>query len=41
MNAQLQFHPSEEYAVAKPRLGFLGLGWIGRQRMQVLRASGG
>src|SRR5690606_26396812 len=23
-----------------PRLGFLGLGWIGRQRMQVLATSG-
>ena len=34
MNAQLQSAP------ARPRLGFLGLGWIGRQRMQVLRASG-
>ncbi|MBN8726365.1 MAG: Gfo/Idh/MocA family oxidoreductase [Xanthomonadales bacterium] len=34
MNAQLQSEP------ARPRLGFIGLGWIGRQRMQVLRASG-
>jgi predicted dehydrogenase len=34
MNAQLR--PSTR----APRLGFLGVGWIGRQRMQVLRASG-
>jgi predicted dehydrogenase len=34
MNARLRPEP------ARPRLGFLGLGWIGRQRMQVLRASG-
>ncbi|WP_255516209.1 Gfo/Idh/MocA family protein [Luteimonas suaedae] len=34
MNAQLQ--PVAE----RPRLGFLGVGWIGRQRMQVLAESG-
>ena len=34
MNAQLK--PT----AAAPRLGFLGVGWIGRQRMQVLAESG-
>ncbi|HLM53693.1 MAG TPA: Gfo/Idh/MocA family oxidoreductase, partial [Pseudoxanthomonas sp.] len=34
MNAQLR--PT----AAAPRLGFLGVGWIGRQRMQVLAESG-
>ena len=34
MNAQLR--PARRI----PRLGFLGVGWIGRQRMQVLRDSG-
>ena len=29
-----------EYAAARPRLGFAGLGWIGAQRMQVLASSG-
>lgn len=33
MNAQLRPQPL-------PRLGFLGVGWIGRQRMQVLAESG-
>lgn len=34
MNAQLKPQPRQ------PRLGFLGVGWIGRQRMQVLADSG-
>ncbi|HZP66321.1 MAG TPA: Gfo/Idh/MocA family oxidoreductase [Rudaea sp.] len=33
MNAQLEPSP-------RPRLGFLGVGWIGRQRMQALAESG-
>ena len=36
MNAQLQSRRHER----APRLGFLGLGWIGCQRMQVLADSG-
>ncbi|MDQ3288010.1 MAG: Gfo/Idh/MocA family oxidoreductase [Pseudomonadota bacterium] len=35
MNARLR--PA---AAVRPRLGFLGVGWIGRQRMQVLSDSG-
>ncbi len=27
-------------AVARPRLGFLGLGWIGKNRMQALQSEG-
>ena len=34
MNAQLR------PGMSQPRLGFLGVGWIGRQRMQVLADSG-
>lgn len=40
MNAQLETSIARGPAARLPRLGFLGLGWIGRQRMQVLRASG-
>jgi predicted dehydrogenase len=40
MNAQLESTVRRAPAARVPRLGFLGLGWIGRQRMQVLRASG-
>src|SRR5699024_1632798 len=29
-----------EAGVARPRLGFLGLGWIGRHRLQSLASSG-
>ena len=42
MNAQLEtrsLKPAPSIA-AQPRLGFLGVGWIGRQRMQVLAQSG-
>lgn len=35
MNARLR-----PVAAERPRLGFLGVGWIGRQRMQVLSDSG-
>jgi predicted dehydrogenase len=31
---------SEAPATARPRVGFLGLGWIGRSRMRALRDSG-
>ncbi len=27
-------------AIARPRLGFLGVGWIGRHRMEAIRAAG-
>lgn len=40
MNARLQESVVRAPGTRAPRLGFLGLGWIGRQRMQVLRASG-
>ncbi|MDO5758070.1 MAG: Gfo/Idh/MocA family oxidoreductase [Rhodobacterales bacterium] len=32
--------PLENAAIARPRLGFLGLGWIGRLRMQALAETG-
>lgn len=38
MNAQLS--AQLKASVQIPRLGFLGVGWIGRQRMQVLAESG-
>jgi len=28
-------------AAAKPRVGFLGVGWIGRHRMEAMLATGG
>lgn len=41
MNAQAQsVARSRESRARIPRLGFLGVGWIGRQRMRVLRESG-
>jgi predicted dehydrogenase len=39
MNAQLS-EPLPDASPGLPRLGFLGLGWIGRQRMQVLADHG-
>ena len=40
MNARIESIAFGAPAKLRPRLGFLGLGWIGRQRMQVVRASG-
>lgn len=39
MNAALQVARAHA-RLSRPRLGFLGVGWIGRQRMQVLAESG-
>src|SRR4051812_9973785 len=36
-----EWHPgSTQTAGKKPRLGFLGLGWIGRNRMEAIAKSG-
>lgn len=40
MNARLDDGIARALGTRRPRLGFLGLGWIGRQRMQALRVSG-
>lgn len=32
--------PGDDKKIAQPRVGFLGLGWIGRHRMEAMRESG-
>ncbi|KLK94487.1 oxidoreductase [Microvirga vignae] len=40
MTQQALFKTSPETALARPRLGFLGIGWIGRHRMQAVLGTG-
>ncbi|PVE25734.1 oxidoreductase [Microvirga sp. KLBC 81] len=40
MTQQALFKSSPETALARPRLGFLGVGWIGRHRMQAILGTG-
>src|SRR4051812_17209597 len=35
-----EFTPLKEKRLARPRVGFLGLGWIGRSRMESIAQSG-
>ncbi len=39
MTQQALMKTSAETALARPRLGFLGVGWIGRHRMQAIRGT--
>lgn len=38
--SELAMQPRPDAAVARPRLGFLGVGWIGRHRMQAMLETG-
>jgi predicted dehydrogenase len=40
MTGQVLIRTSAETALARPRLGFLGVGWIGRHRMQAILGTG-
>ena len=33
-------HPARATALARPRVGFLGVGWIGRHRMEAMVKTG-
>jgi len=40
MTQQIRGNPSARFSAVPPRLGFLGVGWIGRHRMQAILATG-
>lgn len=40
MTVETLVRPAAQTALARPRLGFLGVGWIGRHRMEAIMATG-